>query len=35
MNEALYRDVQMLNEADKEFANQMIRQLVERRKKGE
>jgi transcriptional regulator with XRE-family HTH domain len=35
MNEALYRDVQMLNEADKEFANQMIRQLVERRKKEE
>ena len=35
VNEALYRNVQMLNDADKEFANQMIRQLAERRKKEE
>ncbi len=35
VNDSLYRDVQMLNEADKEFANQMIRQLAERRKREE
>jgi transcriptional regulator with XRE-family HTH domain len=30
VNEELYRDVQLLSEADKQFAQNMIRQMIER-----